>query len=280
MTGRNFMDISSVKKIYYPISSKLRSILKKFKLVRWTYSIYRKARILMFINKYRIFGRIKKKKIVHFFHIGKTGGTSVKYALRNNRKPYLTGKYLIFTHPHYVSLKDTLPGEKIFFFIRDPVDRFVSGFYSRKRKGRPRYNFDWSSEEREAFDTFNTPNHLAISLTSNDGKIKRKAVEAMNGIFNVNSSYWDWFVNEEFFLERIEDILFVGDQKKLNEDFLRLKEILDLPDVCKLPEDAVHSHRNPDHFEKHLEPEAIMNLQKWYVSDYQFLRLLKDKKLI
>ena len=168
----------------------------------------------------------------------------------------------------------------IFFFVRDPIDRFVSGFYSRKREGRPRYNFEWSSEEREAFGTFDTPNHLAISLSSNDEILKEKATRAMMEIFNVNSSYWDWFANEEYFLKRIEDIIFVGEQKNLNEDFLRLRDILDLPDSCEIPKDVVTSHKNPDHLDKYLEPEAIRNLQKWYARDYQFLALLRERKLI
>lgn len=156
----------------------------------------------------------------------------------------------------------------------------MSGFYSRKRKGRPRYNFEWSPEEREAFNTFETPNHLGLSLSSNDEILKAKANRAMKGIFNVNSSYWDWFVNEETFLKRIGDIIFVGEQEHLNEDFLRLKEILDLPDSCELPRDSVRSHRNPDDLDRHLGPEAIRNLRRWYAGDHRFMELLRQNKLI
>lgn len=156
----------------------------------------------------------------------------------------------------------------------------MSGFYSRKRKGRPRYDFEWSPEEREAFGTFGTPDHLAVSLSSDDEALKGKATRAMKDIFNVRSSYWDWFANEEHLLERMEDIIFVGEQENLNGDFLRLRKILDLPDSCELPKDTIHSHRNPDDLDKNLEPQAIKNLQKWYARDYQFLALLREKKLI
>ncbi len=71
---------------------------------------------------------------IHFLHIGKTGGTAVKYALSSYSK---NEKYEIILHGHETKLKDIPNGEKFFFFLRNPITRFTSGFYSRKRQGRP-----------------------------------------------------------------------------------------------------------------------------------------------
>lgn len=88
--------------------------------------------------------RKNKKQKVHFLHIGKTGGSAVKFALKEYSK---TSWCKITFHDHKTSLSDIPEGEKIFFFLRDPISRFISGFYSRQRKGLPRYYSEWTSEE-------------------------------------------------------------------------------------------------------------------------------------
>ena len=75
----------------------------------------------------------KKQEVVHILHIRKTGGSAVKESLG----PYtMTDKFRIKLHGHSFTLKDVPKGEKVVFFLRDPFTRFVSGFYSRKRKNR------------------------------------------------------------------------------------------------------------------------------------------------
>ncbi len=69
---------------------------------------------------------------IHFIHIGKTGGTAVKYALQDYNATVLGCRYEIILHNHNFKLKDIPIGEKFFFFVREPIDRFISGFYSRK----------------------------------------------------------------------------------------------------------------------------------------------------
>ena len=70
---------------------------------------------------------------VHFLHIGKTGGTAIKAALKAY-PPAVT----LHVHPHRFALADVPRGERVFFFVRDPLSRFVSAFHSRKRRGLPR----------------------------------------------------------------------------------------------------------------------------------------------
>ena len=92
--------------------------------------------------------------VVHFLHISKTGGTAVKHALHDSLA--LT-RCALLLHGHRVKLMDVPDGEKAAFFLRDPVSRFCSGFYSRKRQGRPRFDFPWSPAEELAFGRFSTP---------------------------------------------------------------------------------------------------------------------------
>lgn len=236
-----------------------------------------KSKILL---KYRILSKVHRKTIVHFLHIGKTGGTSIIYALKNKEMPYITDNHILFSHPHKFCIDNTLKGEKVFFFIRDTIDRFISGFYARKNKDLPRYFNEWNSYEKKAFSTFSTPNKLAISLSSKNEDIRQKAIQAMNNISHVNTSYWDWFENKKYFLSRIHDIIFVGKQKTLSQDFEQLKKILNLPGSISLPESSINSHKNTDSVDKNLDPEAIKNLKNWYTRDYEFLKLLRECNLI
>lgn len=217
----------------------------------------------------RDFFKIKKK--VHFLHIGKTGGT----ALVETLSPYSNeGYFKILFYEHNVTLKDIPKGEKYFFILRDPITRFVSGYYSRYRQGKPRYDVPWTREEEFFFTKFPTPNDLAIALSSENDK--KDAIKAMNSIYHVKSSFFDWFGNEKYFLSRIEDLLFIGFQETLAEDFQTIKEKLGIDLAVQLVENDVLAHKTPSIFNKTLEDKAIANLQEWYSKDIQFYKLCKN----
>lgn len=215
----------------------------------------------------------KNRKIVHFIHIGKTGGTAIKSVIKNYKS---TKGFDIFIHGHEFKFKDALPGEYVFFVLRDPVDRFISGFYSRKRQGQPRTFWPYSKAEERAFGVFETPNELGLALSSTDSILRSKAQDAMKGIGHVNTSFWDWFENKEYLKNRLSDILFVGEQENLNKGFEELKRILGLPVYLKLPDSDVKAHRNPVKSDKRLDAVALQNLKKWYEKDYEFLSFLKS----
>ncbi|MDM8536949.1 sulfotransferase family 2 domain-containing protein [Desulfobacterales bacterium HSG17] len=233
---------------------------------------------------------VSGKEVVHFLHIGKTGGTAVKYALKNNLTILLDGgndratsivslsdiPYVLKLHCHQIRLKDIPDGEKFIFFLRDPIARFVSSFYSRKRKGLPRYYYDWHPDEEQGFQKFKTANELAGSITSEDSKISDAAVKAMKSIFHVNTSFWDWFNNKEYFLSRMQDIFFIGFQENLDDDFENLKIKLGLPDTIKLPAGDLEAHKGEhSDSEKFLDRKAIKNLKEWYAKDYEFFKLCR-----
>ncbi len=208
---------------------------------------------------------------MHFLHISKTGGTAVKKTLQLF---LISERYIIKSYGHNMTLRMVPKGEGVIFFLRDPITRFTSGFYSRKRKGQPRYNCPWSENEKIAFEYFETPNDLGLALSSQDEKERARAEKAMRGIGHVNTSYWDWFESEEYYLSRLADIFFVGFQESLTEDWGKLRLKLGLPDSVKLPENDIEAHRNPQHLDRSLQDEAVENLKSWYQDDYKFIRLV------
>lgn len=205
-------------------------------------------------------GALSRK--VHFLHIGKTGGTALKHAFDEEAR---AGRIVL--HDHGTSLSDLRPGETVFFFLRHPITRFVSGFLSRQREGRPRYFFPWSREEAEAFDRFATPNELASALSSVGCDRRMHAAAAMAGIQHVSDSFWRWLGTPESLISRSADILFIGQQEQLASDAAILGKRLGAADAA-LPMDDVAAHRNPDNLDRSLSPEAIRNLRCWYQRDF------------
>jgi hypothetical protein len=217
--------------------------------------------------------KMQERQPVHFLHIGKTGGTAITYAL----SPYPeTDRYVIFRHDHDAKLRDIPKGEGVFFFLRDPIDRFVSGFYSRQRQGQPRIFSPWSDDEKIAFEKFSTPNELAASLSSVDEEKRASAQKAMRSIGHVRNSFWQWFESDEYFRSRVSDIFFIGFQESLTNDFEILKSKLGLPDSVKLPDDDIKAHRNPVDLDKSLEDKAVENLRHWYRDDFKLFDNCKE----
>lgn len=216
---------------------------------------------------------VSNREIVHFLHIGKTGGTAIKDALLPHR---LGPSALIRLHSHGVRLYDIPPGQKVFFFLRDPASRFVSAFHSRKRESLPRFYVPWNTFEREAFHRYETPDQLACAISSNDPNERAPALRAMRSIGHVNAHYCDWLSDEQYLLSRKDDILFVGFQESLSADFTILKQKLSLPRSASLPRDEVRSHRNPPMLSRVLSPTALAGLRLWYDYDYHLIDVCRQ----
>jgi len=213
--------------------------------------------------------QIQHPETLHFLHIGKTGGTALKHLFKEYNKG--NNKYQIKLYGHKTKLNDIPVGEPIIFFLRDPISRFVSGFYSRQRQGAPRYSCQWNELEKEAFTLFNTPNELAEALSDRDSELNFKAEAAMKNIRHVNSHYYDTFINKDYFQSRKKDILFIGFQELLGKDYQKLKKILKIPKGLTLPDDEFLAHRSPEHLDKKLSDKAIIFLREWYKEDILFL---------
>jgi hypothetical protein len=59
----------------------------------------------------RVIPKMQAKQSVHFLHIGQTGGSAVKYVIRNQHAA-AGSRYVICLHPHGVRLRDVPEGER------------------------------------------------------------------------------------------------------------------------------------------------------------------------
>jgi Sulfotransferase family len=203
-------------------------------------------------------------------HVGKTGGTAINTALEPLRN---SGRYEIVLDGHHVDLRQIPSGEKFFFVLRDPLERFVSGFNDRQRCSRPRYNEPWTLEEERAYGCFQTPDALGKALSSDDQALRAAAHEAMTSIYHVKFSYWYWFRDPDYFESRLSDLLLVMWLPSLHSSFARLCTLLGLPELPVLPTDEVGAHRNPATAPRCLSDGATENLRRWYHADFQFVEM-------
>jgi len=212
----------------------------------------------------------KGRPVVHLMHIRKTAGTALKDALAPIREEG-TETCAIRPCPHRFTLADLPPGEKLVAVLRDPIDRYVSGFFSRLREGRPRYHKPWSEAERACFERFATPDVLARALHAEDAETREAAESAMRGVNHVRTSLWDWFIDEATLRARAPDILLLMRQERLADDFSRLLDLIGAPDTLRLPEDETRAHANRYDDDARLSPEAVEILKDWYARDYALL---------
>jgi hypothetical protein len=217
---------------------------------------------------------------VHFLHIGKTGGTAIGSALDAARLAYWEGTDptgypaspygRIELHRHDFKLSDLPAGDHAVFFVRDPVSRMVSGFYSRLHKGQPRYRSDWNPREQAAFEAFATPQQLANALASGDPAERAQARAAMRGIRHLR--YMQRFTGPPAELAaRFDQIAYIGRQETLDADWEQLKQLLGLPRGVMLPTDPVVAHRRTTADDTTLDAAAIATLRRWYARDYELV---------
>lgn len=202
-------------------------------------------------------------------HIGKTGGTAAKTVLRAARERDVGETVKFFKHEDgLAAIAEGDLCEKLIFFIREPVDRFISAFNSRLRMGYPRHNGKWNVREEVAFAHFKTPNSLAEGLTSDDPEIQEVAVGSMMSIMHLRRSYEHYLGSVELLEQEKDRIWFIGATETFDADFGLLRGLLGIPDDLQLPNDDYGAHRTPDGFERTVSEVGRRNIQDYYQTDY------------
>jgi Sulfotransferase family len=207
---------------------------------------------------------------LHFLHVGKTGGTAIKRALRKAGladTPYGP----IELHVHAFRMCDLPPDDHVFFCVRDPLTRFVSGFNSRQRKGQPRRYNEWTPGERRAFEVFPTPQQLAIALASADEQERKLAEGAMRHIRHLRLMRRQLGPPAQLHAHR-HQIVYIGRQETLEQDWRQLKRLLGVRPNARLPRSRKYAHRGDPSVDTTLDAAAERALRAWYASDFLIVR--------
>lgn len=221
---------------------------------------------------------INKNKInIKFLHIGKTGGSFIKYIIN---KVDTNGKLEL--RYHHNSILDGNTGPCI-FFVRDPVKRFISGFISRLRKGQPRIYSEWSRDEQIAFTNFKTPDELATSLSSSDKYIYNKAIHAMNSISHVKMGLSHYLIDIDNIKKHKDKIIYVGKTETMNNDLENVIKMLGYNYIISNDDmDNINTHKTPANYEhmKCLSDLGKQNIIKYFSKDYEIIKYLISEKMI
>jgi len=233
-------------------------------------------------------------KKTHFIHIGKTGGSTVKEWLiqaypgvregvhskqgGGQNSQWRFGNLTFLLHGHMFKLGDGGPFDCYAFFVRDPVERWVSGFLSRLRKQSHGHGSGhWSSQEKAAFHRYPKPEALAKALGSHDPDERAKALEAnhANGQTSHGLSYY--LPKVEKYMDRI---LFVGNVHTLDTDFKRLCEVSGLPEGQPINMEPQNPMPAAQAELQHLTPKSEKELKRFLKKDYAVLDKLAKHGLL
>lgn len=217
----------------------------------------------------RLWPAPKDRTIVHFLHIGKNAGTQIAKVAQQINAQY--PKLRILKHEHDVTLRDLPSGAIYFFSIRNPIKRFVSGFYSRKRKGQPRLNKEWSPDEALAFAEFEHAVDLAEGLFESGAK-GLKAFYAIKSMRHTAQSQVDWFCMQGHFLELTPPVWIIR-QEKFDADLAEFQKRLGIEANVAITDDPAQAHKTDYSTVPPLTEKAIGNLARWYAQDFEFYRV-------
>lgn len=212
------------------------------------------------------------REALHFLHIGKAAGSQMGLIARKfNSK---NARFVIQKHPHHVMLSNLPVTAPYFFSVRDPVTRFVSGFYSRKRKGQPKLYVEWTANEASAFAAFDHANDLAEALFA-PGDLGQQAVFAIKSISHTARGQVDWISPMGYFLTHRPPIAILR-QEHFNTDLALLSAHLGEDMSRYITANPALAHRNDYSSVPELSPKAIANLERWYVQDRMFYTICSD----
>lgn len=131
-----------------------------------------------------------------FLHIGKTGGTSVHgflQKLKRSSKPFP----LYLSHGWSSDFLDQIPEVKLNFIYRDPLERTVSAFNSRLRRGRPTYSSQWTIPEAVIFSNFRSVSEFFDAILKDDDYSTGMVDFAVRSIRHLKLGYAHHFQSAE-----------------------------------------------------------------------------------
>lgn len=199
---------------------------------------------------------------IHYLHIGKSAGTRIMGVI--DALNAQAGRIVMLRRTHQTALRDLPRCARYFFSIRDPVSRFVSGFYSRLNENRPSLHSPWTFGEDLVFGYYDHAAQLADDLFE-PGAVGRRAVEAMCSLGHAPAQI-SWFNEAGCFLSHRPPIWIIR-QEHFDSD---LDEFLRRGGFDYAHPKGERSNAASGESRPALSEKGRSNLERWYAADLAF----------
>lgn len=218
---------------------------------------------------------------IKILHIPKTAGTALKNYVKDNSDCGL------FVHRnHSVTLAQSGPGTM--FIVRDPVERFCSGFWGRKNyelrkdlgqldENKPYYvgGISHTDFEKTIFDQAPTPNDFITSLRTND-EFRKKFDSDSCPLNLVTKSLTFWLGGPAKYKVLESNVVLVVELKDLTS---ALKKYFNI----NIEDQSAFKSRSKSQFEFEQSYEISFANREWFKNyyrpaDYELLDYIKSRK--
>ena len=206
------------------------------------------------------------KRQLQFVHVGKCGGSTILELL--SQSPVVSEKYSSFYESHVNGVKITSDCDYL-ICLRNPIDRAFSAFEWRKKlvlEDKLPDQVRRFPGERKVLRQYQSLGAMARSLYRSDGRINQAVARDFNCVHHLRESI-------SFYCRPLLDVLTPFNvlgavcQETLAIDCTRLLDV----DASGLRERSNESKRRID---QDLDVEAVNNLKRFLVEDYQCITAL------
>ena len=206
------------------------------------------------------------KRRLQFVHIGKCGGSTVKKLLPQSQ--YVSEQYSSFFESHINGVIIDQSCDYL-FCLRNPIDRAFSAFEWRKKlvidDAIPDQVHRFSGEER-ILSQYKSLGSMARLLYRSDGRLNQNVARDFRSIHHLRESI-SFYCSPLLGVLTPSNILGVICQEMLAEDCKRILAV----DADGTQERSNVAKRR---IEQDLDFEAVNNLKRFLVEDYQSLAVL------
>jgi len=198
-----------------------------------------------------------------FLHIAKAGGGSIRQFLAPIR-----GRWAGAGHQFDLdTVAEQWPDAPMFFFVRDPITRFVSGFNNYHRAVVHKGMKLPQDSHIVSYHLFPTANDLAEGLASDDEFTLSAAHYAITHLAFLARHLVHYLGPTENIDRHRDRIAYIGHFEQFDASVEAMREILDLPPYLELPEDEAKAHRSQASLPTYLSDTARAALRDWYAAD-------------
>lgn len=212
-----------------------------------------------------------------FLHVPKTGGSGLNDLFAGMRRARIRRPMYLSHHFDLAAFAKLMPESRLILVLRDPLERIASGFASRQRMGRPRYNAPWTPGEAVAFMAYRSPEALFRACLSDDDHDLSMSTFALAHIRHIRRGYVHYFGGAEAVAAAPARFALVGDMGDMAGFVNRLADLMGAKreKLAALYKPSHVSARGGAAIMGALDPEEIAALRARFDGEYRVWSALR-----